>query len=68
MWNIASGDELHFVYVVSVEDVVKKIVNDLRNAGLIQQLENTTDETLWLHISANKGGKSTKLILQVIRI
>ena len=64
----ASGDKLQFVCVVSVEDVVKKTVNDLRNAGLIQQLENTTDETLWLHISANKGGKSTKLILQVINV
>ena len=36
--------------------------------GYLQQLENTTNETLWLHISADKGGKSTKLILQVINV
>ena len=68
-FNTPSGDEkIHFVRVVNVEEVVKKTVEDLRKAGLLQQLENIPDDMLWVHVSADKGGKSTKLILQIINV
>ncbi|XP_072016284.1 uncharacterized protein [Amphiura filiformis] len=64
----SSGDEIQFVRVANIEEVVKKTVNDLHSAGLLKLLENVPQDTLWLHISADKGGKSTKLILQVINV
>ena len=67
-FKTSSGDEIQFVRVVNLEEVVRKTVQDLKNAGFIQPLENVPDNTLWIHLSADKGGKSTKLILQIINV
>ena len=64
-FHTPSGDKIHFVIVVNVEEVIRKTVNDLRKAGLHQQLENIPDDMLWVHVSADKCGKSTKLNLQI---
>ena len=54
-----------FVRVVNVEEVIRKTVDDLRKAGLHQQLEIIPDDMLWVHVSADKCGKITKLIPQI---
>ena len=38
----------------------------LRQRGQLALLDNTEDDTLWCHISGDKGGRSTKILLQII--
>ena len=56
----------HFVRVKDVKAVVSQIVNELRKVNQLIYLDNLEENSLWLHLSADKGGKSTKLILQII--
>ncbi len=49
-----------------IKQVVCQLVNNLRNTGQLVYLDNVDKECPWLHVAADKGGKSTKLILQVI--
>ena len=63
-----SGEETPFVRVVDVKEVVNRMVSELCNADFLEHLANIPEDTLWLHVSADKGGKSTKLILQVINV
>lgn len=67
-FNTPAGEKIDFVRVVNIEEVIRKTVDDLRKAGLLQKLGNISDDTLWVHVSADKGGKSTKLILQIINV
>ena len=62
----STGEVLHFVRVDSIKEVVTQLVNELRKAGEIVELDNLKSDHLWLHAACDKGGKSTKLILQVI--
>ena len=49
-----------------VRQVVKQLVNELRRANQLIYLDNLAENALWLHTACDKGGKTTKLILQVI--
>ncbi|XP_072044374.1 uncharacterized protein [Amphiura filiformis] len=61
-----TGEKVHFVRVKDVKEVVTQLVTELLKAGELLYLNNLGQKSLWLHVSADKGGKSTKLILQVI--
>ena len=61
-----TGDIIEFVRVKDVKEVVQHTVSELYKCKQLMNLDNVPPETLWLHISGDKGGKSTKLILQVI--
>lgn len=63
-----SGEEVDFVRVVSVEEVITRMVTELYDVGFLEYVQNLPDDALWLHFSADKGGKSTKLILQIINM
>ena len=60
------GDTINFVRVKDVLEVIKRMVTQLQETNRLVCLSNLPPETLWLHVSGDKGGKSTKLILQVI--
>ena len=62
----STGEIVHFVRVANVKEVVFQLVNELRKAQQLIYLDNLDTDALWLHIACDKGGKSTKLILQVI--
>ena len=49
-----------------IRQVVHQIVDNLRKANQLINLENLEEHSLWLHVALDKGGKSTKMILQVI--
>ena len=61
-----AGNIIDFVRVSDVREVIKGMVNDLQAAEKLITLSNLDADTLWLHVSGDKGGKTTKLILQVI--
>ena len=62
----STGNVVHFVRVLDVKEVVSSMVNELRKANELIYLDNLEPDHLWLHAAADKGGKSSKLILQVI--
>ncbi len=62
----STGDLVHFVRVKDIQQVVCQLVNDLRTANQLVYLNNLDEDCLWLHVATDKGGKSTKMILQVI--
>ena len=61
-----TGVVTHFVRVKDITQVIKQLVTELNKAGQLVYLDNLKHDNLWLHASADKGGKTTKLILQVI--
>ena len=54
------------VRVNDVKHVIKTACADLIKNGLFETLPNVDRGQLWLHVSGDKGGKSTKLILQIL--
>ncbi len=62
----STGEVVHFVRVKDVREVVKQLVGELYKADQLTYLQNLQEDKLWLHVSVDKGGKSTKLIMQVI--
>ena len=60
------SNTINFVRVKDVLDVIKRTVTQLQKTNRHVCLSNFPPETLWLHVSCDKGEKSTKLILQII--
>lgn len=54
------------VRVADIREVIKQTTEELIRGGLFEPLSNVAKDELWLHVSGDKGGKSTKLILQVL--
>ena len=65
-FTLSTGDTVHFVRVQDVIEVVTQLINELRKAGHMQYLDNLPKDSLGLHVAADKGRNSTKLILRVI--
>ncbi len=62
----STGELVHFVRVSDIKEVVTQIVSDLYKSDELVYLNNLDVNSLWIHIAADKGGKTTKLILQII--
>ena len=62
----ATGKTIHAIRATDVADVIVTAVEHLRKTQQLQFVDNLSPETLWVHISGDKGGRSTKLMLQII--
>ena len=57
---------MSFLRVVNIADVIKKSVHQLNVSGLLVKKSKVRDNVLWILLSGDKGGKSTKLLLQFL--
>ena len=66
--NFESSNEkkVSFVRVANVSDVVKKSVTQLNESGFFVEKSNIPRHLLWVLLTGDKGGKSTKLLLQFL--
>ena len=66
--NFESSNEkkMSFVRVANVSDVVKKSVTQLNQSGFFVEKSNIPKNLLWVLLTGDKGGKSTKLLLQFL--
>ena len=58
--------EVSFLRVANVSDVVKKSVTQLNESGFFVEKSNIPRNLLWVLLTGEKGGKSTKLLLQFL--
>ena len=61
-----SGKKVSFVRVTNISDILTKTVAQLNESGLLMKKSNIPENVLWALLSGDKGGKSTKLLLQVL--
>ena len=59
-----AGKQVNFVRVTDLKQVICMTLNQLSHR--LTLFPNIPGDTLWLMISADKGGHSTKLVLQVL--
>ncbi|XP_070538620.1 uncharacterized protein [Ptychodera flava] len=57
---------VNYIRVTDVREVVTKTVEELKANNKLTKLDNISPDTLWLCVSGDKGGNSTKLMLQVM--
>lgn len=62
----SSGKKVSFVRVTNISDVITKTVAQLNESGLLLKKSNIPENVLWALLSGDKGGKSTKLLLQFL--
>ena len=62
----SNGKKVSFVRVANVSDVVKKSVTQLNESGFFVEKTNIPKNLLWILLTGDKGGKSTKLLLQFL--
>ena len=62
----SNGKKVSFVRVANVSDVVKKSVSQLSESGYLAEKINIPKKLLWVVLTGDKGGKSTKLLLQFL--
>lgn len=59
----ATGKKVSFVRVVNISEVVKQSVAQLSKRGLLVKKSNIPNNVLWVLLTGDEGGKSTKLLL-----
>ena len=57
---------MSFVRVTNISDVITKTVAQLNESGLLMKKSNIPENVLWALLTGDKGGKSTKLLLQFL--
>lgn len=62
----SNGKKVSFVRVANMSDVVKKSVTQLNESGFFVEKSNIPNNLLWVLLTGDKGGKSTKLLLQFL--
>ena len=62
----SNGKKVSFIRVANVSDVVKKSVTQLNESGFFVEKSNIPRNLLWVLLTGDKGGKSTKLLLQFL--
>ena len=62
----SSGKKVSFVRVTNMSEVIAKTVAQLNESGLLMKKSNIPENVLWALLSGDKGGKSTKLLLQFL--
>jgi len=60
------GKKVSFVRVTNMSEVIAKTVAQLNESGLLMKKSNIPENVLWALLSGEKGGKSTKLLLQFL--
>ncbi|XP_072046234.1 uncharacterized protein [Amphiura filiformis] len=61
-----TGKPIHAIRAANVNDVITRTLELLQERNQLELLDNNDDDTLWIHISGDKGGKATKILLQVV--
>ena len=59
-------EKVSFLRVSNVSDVVQKSVTQLNESGMLVEKSNIPKNVLWVLLTGDKGGKSTKLLLQFL--
>ena len=62
------GKTVNFVRVVNVKEVIEQMVEELIESNSLKSPENINENTLYITLLGDKGGTSTKLLLQVLNI
>lgn len=62
----SNGKKVSFVRVTNLSDVVKKSFAQLNESGMLVEKSNIPKNVLWVLLTGDKGGKSTKLLLQFL--
>lgn len=62
----STGKKVSFLRVSNVSDVVQKSVTQLNESGMLVEKSNIPKNVLWVLLTGDKGGKSTKLLLQFL--
>ena len=65
-FTIESGKSVNFVRVSDVKFVLKRIVEEMTENDELTNLEIVGQNTLYVSLLVDKGGTSTKLLLQVL--
>ena len=60
------GKTVNFVCVVNVKEVIEQMVEELIESNSLKSPENINENTLYITLLGDKGGTSTKLLLQVL--
>ena len=60
------GHEINFLRVTDIDSVLKKTMAELHNNGRLEQLTCWKEKELCLLLPVDKGGCSTKMVLQVL--
>ena len=64
-----SGEDpkyVSFVRITGVNVVLREMIDELVSSKLFTSLPNTPNQELYLLLSGDKGGNSTKLMLQIL--
>ena len=59
-------NDVSFVRITDVNVVLRKMIDELVSSKLFTSLPNTPNQELYLLLSRDKGGNSTKLMLQIL--
>ena len=62
----SNGKKVSFVRVANVCDVGKKSVTQLSESDFLAEKSNIPKNLFWVLLTGDKGGKSTKLLLQFL--
>ena len=61
-----AGQTIHFLRVTYVAGIIQKTVSSLHDANMLEHLTGLEPGTLHSLVTVDKGGPSTKLMLQVL--
>ena len=56
----------HFVRITDIKTVYKRMVQELVNTNSTEYLKHLDPNTLYIWLTGDKGGDSTKLLLQIL--
>ena len=59
-------ETVHFVHIVDVIHVITQLVEELLESDSLATPGNINNNTLYISLLGDKGGTSTKLLLQVL--
>ena len=62
----ATGKKVSFVRVANISDVLKRSVSQLNDSHFLVKKSNIPNNVLWVLLTGDKGGKSTKLLMQFL--
>ena len=65
-YTTREGKSVSFVRISNVEFVIKQLVEELIQVDALETPDNIDSNTLYLLLPGDKGGSSTKLLLQVL--
>ena len=60
------GKTINFVGVVNVKEIIEQMVEELTESNSLKSSENKNENTFYISLLGDKGGTSTKLLLQVL--